>query len=67
MDFKKYESKFRQRKTSSLIKGYGGYNAEFRRIARSEFKKRRVPINKLPYKKPVRRTQRMGYNFNAFR
>ena len=53
MDFKEYERKFRKRPTKSLISGYSRFNDDFRRIARDEFKKRKVPASKLPYKKRV--------------
>ena len=48
---KNYEKKFRKRPTSTLISGYKRYSADFRAIARDEFKKRKVPTSKLPYKK----------------
>jgi hypothetical protein len=57
MDFKKYEQKFRKTKTSTLLKDYHKYNADFRRIAREEFKKRNVPASKLPYKSRKRSYQ----------
>ena len=49
--FKKYDKKFRSSSTTSLIKDYPTLNSDYKRIARSEFKKRRVPAKKLPYKK----------------
>ena len=64
MDFKEYERKFRQRSTHSLIKGYPKFNEDFRRIARSEFKKRGVPQSKLPYKKP--KTRSRVFDFPSF-
>jgi len=48
-----YQSKFRKRSTKSLLSGYSRFNDDFRRIARDEFKKRKVPSSKLPYKKKV--------------
>ena len=65
MDFKKYEQDFKKRKTSALIKGYSKYNADFRRIARSEFRKRRVPTRMLPYTVPKKRQQPMGFRFGG--
>lgn len=58
MDFEKYEQKFRKRSTKSLISGYSRFNNDFKIIARSEFKKRKVPDSKLPYKKRKRVSQR---------
>jgi len=51
MDYKDYERKFRKNSTKYLIERYNGFNDDFRRIARDEFKKRKVPASKLPYKK----------------
>ena len=53
----KYETRFRKRKTETLIKNYHKYNDDFRKIARDEFKKRKVPTSKLPYKKRTKRQQ----------
>jgi len=60
MDFKNYECKFRKRPTKSLISGYSRFNDEFRKIARDEFKKRKVPASKLPYKKRVAQRRNVG-------
>ena len=51
MEYKEYVRRFRTRSTGSLIKGYERFNSDFRRIARDEFKKRRVAAHVLPYKK----------------
>jgi len=58
----KYEVQFRKRSTNSLISGYHRFNSDFRKIARSEFKKRKVPVKQLPYKKPRRRSTGFGFN-----
>jgi hypothetical protein len=64
MNFKEYEQKFRKRTTNSLISGYHRFNDDFRRIARDEFKKRKVPTSKLPYKKRVvKRRNTFGWGF----
>lgn len=51
MEYREYIHKFRHQPTSKLVKQYATSNAQFRQIAREEFKKRHVPISKLPYKK----------------
>lgn len=64
MDFKKYEERFRKRSTASLIKGYSKFNVDFRKIARQEFKKRKVAVKRLPYKRRVvRRTRGIGWGW----
>ena len=48
--WKKYELNWRKSSTSFLIKRYSHLNDDFRKIARDEFKKRKVPAKMLPYK-----------------
>jgi len=49
-DYKGYVKKFRAKSTAWHVKHYHEHNADFRKIARDELKKRRVPKSKLPYK-----------------
>ena len=53
--YRAYIARFRASKTSSLIRRYKHYNADFRKIARDELRKRRVPASKLPFRKKGRR------------
>ena len=62
----KYETQFRKRSTKSLITGYHRFNADFRKLARDEFKKRKVPVKSLPYKKPKKRRSQ-GFGFGSFK
>ena len=59
-----YVKKFKKRKTSSLIKGYSRYNAEFRAHARNELKRRKVPKKSLPYKS--RKSNRPSSSYGMF-
>lgn len=65
MDFREYREKFKRRSTTSLIRGYPRFNEDFRRIARTELKRRKVPTGKLPYKK--RRVTRRSNLSNLIR
>lgn len=57
--YKQYVKHFRGQSTAKITQGYDNYNAEFRKIARDELEKRRVPQKALPYKK--RKVVRRGY------
>lgn len=48
--YREYINKFRKTPTATLKKKYHGYNAQFKAIAREEFKKRGVSKKSLPYK-----------------
>lgn len=63
INYKKYVANFRAKSTGVLIKRYPHCNDDFRRIAREEFKKRRVPQSKLPYTKPKRSQRNRGFDF----
>lgn len=56
MDYRKYLKDFRGRSTKNLINGYHKWNDQFRRIARDELLKRRVPNKNLPWKKESKKS-----------
>ena len=51
MDPDEFRRRFKMRSTARLIRDFPRANEEFRRIAREEFRRRRVPVRQLPFKR----------------
>jgi len=64
MDFVKYKRDFKKKSTKYHLENYYKYNEEFRKYAREEFEKRKVPEDMLPYKKRKKqheKSESVGY------